>query len=113
MHFPSAIHVGEDSTHVERNPDLFAVSERKAGRHDANDCVYLVLERDRSPYGVGRLKPEVTLEAANADLNTISRRLETQYPEANTGHTVVAVDMRSAMVGDLPLRALLSVSSAL
>ena len=64
-------------------------------------------------YGVGRLKPEVTLEAANADLNTISRRLETQYPEANTGHTVVAVDMRSAMVGDLPLRALLSVSSAL
>ena len=36
-------------------------------------------------YGVGRLKPGVTLEAVNADLDTIARRLEAQYPEANTG----------------------------
>jgi len=62
--------------------------------------------------GVGRLKPGVTLAAVNADLATIARRLEAQYPEANTGHTVVAVDVRTAMVGDLRPTMILLASAA-
>jgi putative ABC transport system permease protein len=65
-------------------------------------------------YGIGRLKPGVTLAAANADLNTIARRLEREYPDANTGHMVSAIDIRTAMSGDLrPTMILLSSAAAL
>ena len=65
-------------------------------------------------FAIGRLKPNVTLEAARADLMTISRRLEKQYPDANTGHLTTVVDLRSAMVGDLrPTMILLTSAAAL
>jgi cell division protein FtsX len=65
-------------------------------------------------YGIGRLKPNVTLEASSADLMTIARRLETQFPDANTGHLVTVVDLRTAMVGDLrPTMILLTGAAAL
>jgi len=38
-----------------------------------------------SYYVVGRLKPGVSPEGAQADIDTISGRLEKQYPETNTG----------------------------
>jgi putative ABC transport system permease protein len=42
---------------------------------------------------IGRLKPGVTLEMARSDLETIARRLEEQYPEANAG---IGVDLAPA-----------------
>jgi hypothetical protein len=59
MHFPSAIHVREDPTEVERYPDLFPVSKRKAWRHDADDRVCLVLQRDGAPHHTG-IRTELT-----------------------------------------------------
>ncbi len=38
-----------------------------------------------SYYVVGRLKPEVSLNSAQAEIDTITARLEQQYPETNTG----------------------------
>jgi putative ABC transport system permease protein len=38
---------------------------------------------------VGRLKNRVSLPSAQADLDTIARRLEQQYPESNTGRGLV------------------------
>jgi putative ABC transport system permease protein len=38
---------------------------------------------------VGRLKPNVTVESAQADLSTIAARLEKEYAESNTGWGVV------------------------
>ena len=65
-------------------------------------------------YGIGRLKPGVTIAAASADLNMIAKRLEKDYPEANTGHMVSVVDMRTALSGDLrPTMILLSSAAAL
>ena len=50
------------------------------------------LARNRSNHGylgIGRLKPGVSLPGARADLDTIARQLERQYPETNTGRGVV------------------------
>jgi putative ABC transport system permease protein len=39
--------------------------------------------------GIGRLKPGVSLQSAQADFDTIAAQLERQYPEANTGRGIV------------------------
>src|SRR5262249_10907131 len=51
------------------------------------------LSSSRQSHGnltVGRLKKGVSISQARTDLETIARRLEQQYPESNTGRTVVA-----------------------
>jgi putative ABC transport system permease protein len=47
-------------------------------------------ERGNHPglYGVGRLKPGVSFEQAEADLNTLAANLEKQYPDTNAGNRV-------------------------
>jgi putative ABC transport system permease protein len=50
---------------------------------------------------VGRLKPGVTIEQANAELNTITARLAQQYPETNaTGHQVVITPLAQYIFGN-------------
>jgi putative ABC transport system permease protein len=56
-------------------------------------------------YGVARLKPGVTFEQSDADLNTIAANLEKQYPDSNAGNRVrlrplieiFVVDVRQAL----------------
>ena len=50
---------------------------------------------------VARLKPGVTLATAEADLRAIARRLEEQYPEANSGRSAALVPLHTDVVGDL------------
>lgn len=50
---------------------------------------------------VGRLKPGVDLKQAQAEMNTISRRLEQQYPADDKGWGAVVVPLREEMVGDV------------
>lgn len=45
---------------------------------------------------VGRLKPGITIERAQADMTTIARRLEQEYPESNKGWGVVVMPIRQA-----------------
>ena len=50
---------------------------------------------------IARLKPGVTLERAQADLDVISRRLARAYPKDNLGWDAEAIAMRDDLVGEL------------
>lgn len=50
---------------------------------------------------IGRLKPGVTKEQAQAEMTAISARLEQQYPDKNLHMTSVVESMLEAMVGDI------------
>ena len=50
---------------------------------------------------IARLKPDASLEQAQAELSTISTRLEQQYPEANKGWGAVVVPLQEDLVGDV------------
>jgi putative ABC transport system permease protein len=55
-------------------------------------------------YGVyARLKPGVSIEKAQAEMNTITRRLEQQYPRQLTGWHARVWGMRAFMVRDVDL----------
>jgi putative ABC transport system permease protein len=56
----------------------------------------------------GRLRPGVSLEAAQADLDVIAARLADQFPESNAGHGVTVRPLREALTGrDVRLTSLL------
>ncbi len=58
--------------------------------------------RDNHSYRViARMKPGVTMEQANAELDTISRRLEQQYPDTNATVLVGAASMHEEMTRDV------------
>ena len=50
---------------------------------------------------VARLKPCFTYEQAQAELATVSRQLETQYPESNKGVGIHLTSLREQMVGNV------------
>jgi putative ABC transport system permease protein len=52
-------------------------------------------------FGVAKLKPGVTVERASADMDTIARRLERQYPLSNTDHTVSVVPYYEQIVQNI------------
>ena len=49
---------------------------------------------------VARLKPTVTVARAQAEMDTISKRLERQYPVDNTGWGAIVLPMHDEIVGD-------------
>ena len=59
---------------------------------------------------VARLKPGVRLEQAEADLNTVARRISEAYPDDAAGLKVALVPLREHLVGDVrrPLLLLLA-----
>lgn len=52
-------------------------------------------------YGVARLKESVTVASAYADMNTIARQLETQYPDSNRGQSAAVIPLSDAIVGNV------------
>jgi len=58
-------------------------------------------DRENHPglHVVGRLKPGVTMAAAQAEMTSIGRQLAEAYPKTNGSHGVSAVQMKDDMVG--------------
>ncbi|HEV2351875.1 MAG TPA: ABC transporter permease [Terriglobia bacterium] len=50
-------------------------------------------------HGIGRMKPEITLAQATADLKTIAANLAAAYPDANRDTTANVLPMKQSMVG--------------
>src|SRR5882724_6407640 len=50
---------------------------------------------------VGRLKPGVSIEQCNAELNAIASRLAKQYPKSNTNRSNLVVGLHKDIVGDV------------
>jgi putative ABC transport system permease protein len=50
---------------------------------------------------VARLKPDVSLEQASADMNTIAANLEQEYPQANAGFSIIALSLHERFVGNI------------
>jgi putative ABC transport system permease protein len=62
-------------------------------------------------YVVGRLKPGVSLESSQAEIDTINARLEQQYPETNTGlgATVYPIVADTVRAYDTPILVMMAV----
>ena len=57
--------------------------------------------KDPGVTAFARLKPGTSIEAANAELNTIAARLEQQYPDTNTGRRLRVEALRESVVGQV------------
>jgi predicted permease len=51
-------------------------------------------------YGIGRLRAGQTVEGTAAELATLSRQFETEFPQQNRGSRYEALSLRDALVGD-------------
>jgi putative ABC transport system permease protein len=52
-------------------------------------------------FGIGHLKPDVSLAQANAEASTIARQMAQAYPRENAGRGAQVESFREIMVGDL------------
>jgi macrolide transport system ATP-binding/permease protein len=50
-------------------------------------------------WGVARLKPDVSVDAAQADMQTIARLLEERYPDSNRGQGATVMPLSQVIVG--------------
>jgi len=65
---------------------MAAAYEKERGRHSA--------------YGIGRLKPGVTVETADAEIQAISAAIASEYPQSNKGVEGVVKPWREALLED-------------
>jgi predicted permease len=90
---PASFHL--ESTNFSSDKDVFVPI--------GGDTDRLFHERDVHPgtRAIGRLKPGVTLAAAQADMDQIANTLALQYPDADKGAGISLVPLKKDIVGDV------------
>ena len=85
-------------------PPGFHFPEKTDVWFPANTIIGDTVSRSGHNYRVvARLKPEVNLEQAQAQMTAIGTRLTEKYPDSNTGKNVAVTRMRDEMVSDFRL----------
>ena len=81
-------------------PDVYRATRRPANSGCGRGCIVLRV--------IGRLKPGVTLEAAQADLGRIASRIAAEYPQTNANVGAWLIPLHEQLTGSvkLPLIAL-------
>ena len=65
-------------------------------------------------YGIARLQDGVSVASADANMNTIARQLEAEYPDSNRGQAAAVVTLSQSVVGNVrPLLLMLLSGAAL
>jgi predicted permease len=65
------------------------------------EMVHALSDRSQAQFeAVGRLKPGVSQAQARADVATIAKTLEREYPEADKGHTATVQSIKDILYGD-------------
>jgi putative ABC transport system permease protein len=115
---------GGDSSVIGRRIDLDDVPHQVIGvmtaRGDMDSDAWvpldIVAEAQRvgkhSNRVIGRLKPGVTIHAAQNDLAGVARGVERDYPGANAGHSVNVASLYEEMVGDVRRPFLIALGAA-
>ncbi|HEX8137501.1 MAG TPA: ABC transporter permease, partial [Pyrinomonadaceae bacterium] len=67
----------------------------------AQDSSEMQLRGNRYYQVVGRLKPGVTREQAQAEMTTIAARLSAQYPQSNSGWGTRVLSLQESLTGDM------------
>jgi putative ABC transport system permease protein len=65
------------------------------------DAKQMAVRRFHFLSGVGRLRPGVTLEQAQADITSLARQLERQYPDSNVDYGLGLTPLATYVVGDI------------
>src|SRR5262244_3043311 len=63
-------------------------------------------------YGIARLKDGVSVTSADANMNTIARQLEAEYPDSNRGQAAAVVALGQSVVGNVRPLLLMLLSGA-
>jgi predicted permease len=66
-----------------------------------NDVIFRQRNVAMGMDGIARLKPGVTLEQARADMDSVTRNLAADYPEADAGVGATVVPLKEKMVGEI------------
>ena len=61
---------------------------------------------------VARLKPGVTLEAADSDMRAIAKRLSEEHPDTNRDHSAVVVSIRDQVLGNTRVQVIALMTAA-
>jgi predicted permease len=66
-----------------------------------NDPTFRDRKVSMGAHAFARLKPGVTLQQAQADMDVVARNLAAEYPEADKGMGIALVPLKQDMVGDI------------
>jgi putative ABC transport system permease protein len=81
-------------------PEFKLPATAEAWRPVAQDSGEMRLRASRNFESVARLRPNVRLAQAEAEMRTIAARLASQYPESNANWSVRLAPLRETLVGD-------------
>jgi putative ABC transport system permease protein len=97
--------MGSDFQYPRRSAELWTPLALDAKQQKDRTSRFLLL--------VGRLKPNVTLEQAQAELNNFFARLQEQYPDTNAGYSIWMVPLKEMIVGPARQDLLITLAAAI